>query len=223
MSIIRMEGIYKEYIQGQAKITALRNIDLVIDEGEFVTVKGPSGSGKSTLLYVAGLLTRPSRGRLSICGRDATSVTDNCAALLRRKNVGFIFQEFYLIPQITVLENVMLPLGYHGLTGDGSRKMAVRALERLGLSDRLEHYPSQLSGGERQRVAIARAVVTKPKIIFADEPTGNLDRNRGKKVLELLRRINSSGITILMVTHDQNAALFGNRIIEMADGEIVNG
>ena len=223
MSIIRMEGIYKEYIQGPAKITALRNIDLVIDEGEFVSVKGPSGSGKSTLLYVAGLLTRPSRGRLSICGQDATAITDNRAALLRRKSVGFIFQEFYLIPQITVLENVMLPLGYHGLTGDGSRKMAVRALERLGLSDRLEHYPSQLSGGERQRVAIARAVVTKPEIIFADEPTGNLDRDRARRVLELLRRINSSGITILIVTHDQNAALFGNRIIEMADGEIVNG
>ncbi len=176
MSIIRMKGIYKEYIQGQAKITALRNIDLEIKKGEFVSVKGPSGSGKSTL-----------------------------------------------IPQITVLENVMLPLGYHGLTGDESRNMAVRALERLGLSERLEHYPSQLSGGERQRVAIARAVVTKPEIIFADEPTGNLDRDRGEKVLELLRRINSSGITILMVTHDHDAALFGNRIIEMADSEIVNG
>ena len=219
--MLQLRGISKSYSFENGAVRALDNVFLFVDRGEFVALVGPSGSGKSTLLYVTGLLLRPDSGQYLFEGRQVTELDDKKASEFRREKIGFIFQEFYLIPTMTALENVMMPLGYHDMDRAEAEKRAVAMLKRLGLGRRISHYPRQLSGGERQRVAVARALVIRPELILADEPTGNLDVKAGREVLRLLKEINEDGMTVLMVTHDEEAAEYADRVIRMADGKIV--
>ncbi len=216
-----MEGLSKNYLQGEdRKVLALDKINLEIMKGEFVAIVGPSGSGKSTFLYVAGLLTSIDSGRMFLRGRDVSSLDENQRAALRGREIGFVFQEFYLVPSMTALENVTLPLFYQPERRKRARDKAAEILARLGLRKRIDHFPRQLSGGERQRVAIARALVTSPGLILADEPTGNLDSVSGSEVMTLLGEINKKGITILMVTHDMDAAACAGTILHMKNGKL---
>lgn len=196
---------------------ALNNINLSIAKGEWVTIMGPSGSGKTTLLNIIGGLDKPTNGEVKINGTEITNLNPRQLTKFRRENIGFIFQQFHLVPYLTALENVMLAQYFHSIVIEAD---AVEALERVGLSHRLNHLPTQLSGGEQQRVAVARALANEPEILLADEPTGNLDQKNGKIVIELLRSLHSDGHTILMITHEHKIARASERIIQLIDGKI---
>ncbi len=220
--MIELRGIEKVYRTEQVETLALSNVNFTVDEGEFVSVMGPSGSGKSTLLNVIGLLDEPTAGDLSLNGRPIHSYADRFLARIRNEEVGFIFQTFHLIADLNVVDNVEIPLLYRrGLSGKARRTMALTALERVGLSSRVRHFPAQLSGGQQQRVAVARAIVAQPHILLADEPTGNLDSQMGDEIMGIMQQLNEEGTTIVMVTHDQHLADRTQRTVRLFDGRQV--
>ena len=222
MALIEGRNIWKIYGSGEAKTYALKGVDIAIDEGEFVAIMGPSGCGKSTLLNILGLLDVPTKGEVYIKGKKTTLKNENERAVFRRKISGFVFQQFHLIKTLTALENVELPMMLDEKDKSYRRKRAKKLLEIVGLGDRLNYYPYQLSGGQQQRVAIARALANNPKIIFADEPTGNLDSKSGIAVMNILKELNEKGITIVMVTHEQELTKYASKIVKLRDGEIVD-
>jgi len=218
---IKFENVWKIYKLGTVEVAALRGLSIEIKRGEHLAMMGPSGSGKSTFLHLAGALDRPTRGRVLIEGRDPSKLNDDELSKLRNRYIGFVFQTFNLIPRLTALENVMLPLVVRGVNGSERRKRAIEALEQVGLGDRINHRPTELSGGEQQRVAIARAIVTRPRIVLADEPTGNLDSASAKEIVKVLSRLNRElGITLIVVTHDPEVASAAERMVKIRDGVI---
>lgn len=220
--LIELRGVTKAYGKGQAKVCAVRSIDLRIDEGEFVAVMGPSGSGKSTCLNILGCLDIPTSGTFFFRGVEVGSLTRNQLALLRRHYLGFVFQGFNLLSRTSALENVELPLIYRGVPAAERRARALEAVATVGLEGRERHTPAELSGGQQQRVAIARAIVTIPSVVLADEPTGNLDSGRSREIMELLTQLNRDrGLTIVMVTHEPDMAAFAQRCVHFLDGAIV--
>jgi putative ABC transport system ATP-binding protein len=219
--MIRSIDVHKVYRQGKSEIVALAGVSLDIHEKEFVVIMGPSGSGKSTLLHLMGGLDRPTRGEIEIDGQNLSRMPDREVTLLRRSKIGFIFQFFNLLPTLTGLENVMLPLILDGHPTKPARNRAEALLEAVSLASRRDHLPEELSGGEIQRLAVARALAFQPPILLADEPTGNLDSKTGEEILQLLRRINrENGCTLVMVTHNRDAAGYGDRIITLRDGKV---
>ena len=224
MSIIYLEGVEKVYRTKEIETIALENVNLSIEKGEFVSIMGPSGCGKSTLLNIIGLLDKANKGRVELMGTDTTAMNDIALSHFRNANIGFVFQSFHLIPSLNVADNVALPLLYRSGEGARDRKQKIDAvLDRLGLSHRKRHFPSQLSGGQCQRVAIARAIVGNPEIILADEPTGNLDSKMGAEVMDLLHSLNKEdGRTIVMVTHNEEQARQTDRIIHFLDGRRIS-
>lgn len=220
MEVIRMKDVKREYAVGDDVVHALRGISFSIQQGEFVTIMGPSGSGKSTCMNMIGCLDRPSSGIVEVGGKATASMSEKELAQLRNKTVGFVFQQYFLLPSMTVLENVMLPLRYAGVDKKERVERAKKALAQVGLTERMNHRPYELSGGQKQRAAIARATVTEPQIILADEPTGALDSATGKAVMDLFRKINASGTTVVIVTHDPRIGESSNRCIRILDGTI---
>ena len=218
---IRLEGVTKDYKVGETLVRALDGVTLSIEKGEIVAVMGPSGSGKSTLLHLIGCIDRPTEGAVHFDGADVSTMGDGDLTRLRLKRVGLVFQQFYLIPTLKAVENVELPMREARLPRAERQARARELLERLGLSKRLEHYPSQLSGGEQQRVAIARALANKPEVILGDEPTGELDSHTAEEILSLLSDLNREGITVILVTHDPRVAAYGKRQVELLDGKVV--
>ena len=220
--ILKTENLWKMYRMGRIEVPALRGVSISILPGEFVSIMGPSGCGKSTLLHVIGGLAQATRGRVLLDGNDLTEMSDAARTLLRRHKVGFVFQRFNLLPTLDTYHNITLAQHIHGNGFDPHRFEAVASL--LGLTERLRHKPSELSGGEQQRVALARAIISEPKIVLADEPTGNLDSKSSESVLALLRQLNKDlGQTIVMITHNPEAATYGDRVLHMRDGIVVNG
>ncbi|MCS6936310.1 MAG: ABC transporter ATP-binding protein [Candidatus Bipolaricaulota bacterium] len=219
--MIQLKNAQKVYPMGEVSVPALRGIDLTIQPGEFVAIMGPSGSGKSTLMHVLGCLDLPSGGVVQLDGHDVTKLDEDTLAQIRGKKIGFVFQTFNLIPTLTALENVELPLFFQGVPRQERRARAAELLSKVGLGGRLHHKPAQLSGGERQRVAIARALANDPEIILADEPTGNLDSESGEAILELLAQLHREGKTIILVTHNPEAAAYAQRILRIKDGRLV--
>lgn len=213
-----MRGIVKTYQNGDVHTSVLRGVDLDIVRGEFVALMGPSGSGKSTLMHIMGFLDQVAEGTYMFQDRDVSRLTSDELALMRRGEVGFVFQAFHLLPRLTVLENVMLPLSYLNVPMSERRERAQNVLTNVGLAERFNYVPNQLSGGQKQRVAIARSLITDPAVIFADEPTGNLDSKSSEQVLGLLRDLHQAGRTIVMVTHEMESAAYASRIIRMKDG-----
>jgi len=221
-TMIALEGIEKVYRTDRIETVALAGINLDVKAGEFVSVMGPSGCGKSTLLNVIGLLDEPTKGRVRLNGAEVSSYRDAALAKLRNREIGFIFQTFHLIPDLSVVDNVEIPLLYRRMSASARRTLAMEALERVGLASRVHHFPSQLSGGQQQRVAIARAIVGKPRILLADEPTGNLDSQMGDEIMHILHGLrDESGTTIVMVTHDARLADASGRIVRLFDGRQV--
>ena len=220
--MIQLDNIKKVFQTEEVETWALRNISLQVKEGEFVAIMGPSGCGKSTLLNIIGLLNNPTSGSYLLDGKDVSTLKESERTLIRRGMIGFVFQSFNLIDELNVVENIELPLLYMGVSGKERRKRAEDVMERVAISHRAKHFPSQLSGGQQQRTAIARAILPHPKLILADEPTGNLDSKNGKEVMELLSELHKEGNTIVMVTHSLHDANYADRIINMFDGEIVN-
>ena len=220
MAIIDIRNISKIYRMGDIEVRALDGVSLEIEQDEFVCVMGASGSGKSTLMNIIGCLDRPSSGIYNLGGRDVSILSDQELAAVRNRQIGFVFQTFNLLPRISARRNVELPLIYSGYSAKERRRLAEEALERVELADRADHKPNELSGGQRQRVAIARALVNKPSILFADEPTGNLDSRTGLNIMSLFQKLHEEGATIVMVTHEMDIALHGNRIIHLRDGKI---
>ena len=218
--MIRIENVIKTYDMGENSVKALQGVSFTINQGEFVSIMGPSGSGKSTCMNMIGCLDRPSSGLVEINGKETAKMSEKELAELRNKTIGFVFQQYHLLPSMTVLENVMLPLRYQGIEKHLRKEMAIKALEKVGLQNRKSHRPHELSGGQKQRVAIARAMVTNPKIILADEPTGALDSETGKQVLDMFRQINATGTTIILVTHDPEIGASTNRCIKIFDGKL---
>jgi putative ABC transport system ATP-binding protein len=218
--MIRLESIYKNYTQGKNDVRVLKGIDLRVHEGEYVAIMGPSGSGKSTLMNIIGALDRPTSGRYFLDGEDVSTLEDDELAEIRNRKIGFVFQTFNLLPRMSALRNVELPLVYAGVKASARKKLAMESLERVGLTDRAHHRPNEMSGGQRQRVAIARALVVDPKILFADEPTGNLDTQTGDDILALFQALNAVGATVVMVTHEHDVAMHANRIVHIRDGLI---
>ncbi len=216
--MIKVLNAGKTYKQGEQKVCALRDVTFRIAKGEFLSIMGPSGSGKSTLLNLIGGLDQPSEGQIFLDGEPLHGISDDALTRIRRNKVGFIFQFFNLLPILTALENVSLPLLLDGVPMSRIKERAVHLLESVGLAERIEHRPEQLSGGEMQRVAIARSLITEPAVLLADEPTGNLDSHKSQEILQLLKKLNQDGQTIVMVTHDSSAASYGTRIIKLKDG-----
>ena len=221
MEIIKLEGITKVYRTTEVETTALENVNLTVRKGEFLSIMGPSGCGKSTLLNLMGLLDLPDQGKILINETETTQMKDGEMAEFRNKMLGFVFQSFHLINSLNVLDNVELPLLYRNSTAKSRREAAEKVLEKVGLSHRMRHLPTQLSGGQCQRVALARAIVGYPQIILADEPTGNLDSKMGSEIMELLFQLNEDGTTIVMVTHDEHIAESTQRIVRFFDGRRV--
>lgn len=219
-SIITMEHVKRTYVMGDNEVHALKDISFNIKQGEFVTIMGPSGSGKSTCMNMIGCLDRPTSGIVKINGKETALMSEKELSYLRNVTVGFVFQQYYLLPAMTVVENVMLPLRYSGVPKNERFDLAKAALEKVGLSERLYHRPHELSGGQKQRVAIARATVTKPKLILADEPTGALDSETGRAVMSLFWEINETGTTVVIVTHDPRVGASSSRCIKILDGLI---
>lgn len=218
--ILKLEHIYKDYIQGKMTVPVLKDVSLYVEEGEYVAIMGPSGSGKSTLMNIIGCLDLPTSGSYELAGSDVLSLNENKLADLRLGTIGFVFQNFQLLPRMSALENVALPLVYAGIRKKVRRERAREALVRVGLEDRTSFNPTQLSGGQKQRVAIARAMVNKPKILLADEPTGALDSRSSAQVMELFQKLNEEGVTVVMITHDPGIAHHAKRIVDIFDGEI---
>jgi putative ABC transport system ATP-binding protein len=219
-TVIDIRKLVRNFKLGSETIKVLKSVDLLVQRGEYVALMGPSGSGKSTLMNILGCLDTPTEGEYYLNGREVAQLSDNELAEIRNKEIGFIFQTFNLLPRSTALDNVILPLIYAGLKKDERDKQAKRALDQVGLSDRIMHRPNELSGGQRQRVAIARALVNNPSILLADEPTGNLDTKTSIEIMGLLHDIHKSGNTIIIVTHEEDIALHAHRIIRLRDGVI---
>jgi putative ABC transport system ATP-binding protein len=218
--LIEMQQVEKIYRLGKIDVPALCGIDLQIEANEYVAIMGPSGSGKSTLMNIVGCLDSPTAGRYLLDGEDVSNLSDNQLSEIRSRKIGFVFQTFNLMPRATALRNVELPLIYAGVAAGRRRKLALQALEQVGLSDRIKHKPSELSGGQRQRVAIARALVTEPALILADEPTGNLDSTTGQEIMEILTALHRAGNTVILVTHEEELAAQTGRTIRLRDGRI---
>jgi putative ABC transport system ATP-binding protein len=216
--LFSLKGVWKTYDTGEIAVHALRGIDLEVRRGEYVAIMGPSGSGKSTLMHILGCLDTPSQGSYVLAGEEVADLSAGRLAVLRNRFIGFVFQNFNLLPRANVLRNVELPLLYGGVRNQERRRRALEILASTGLSDRGKHLPSQLSGGQRQRAAIARALVTEPALLLADEPTGNLDQTTGGEVMELFDRLNRAGQTVILVTHDPMVAAHARRIVRLVDG-----
>lgn len=221
-ALLHLENIVKHYPMAGQDVPALRSINLSVTNGEFVAIMGPSGSGKTTLMHIIGCLDVPTSGRYLLNGTEVSSLPETQLTNVRRQQIGFVFQNFNLIPTLSALENVALPLAYQRMSTEEQHRLAQIALERVGLADRLRYRPNQLSGGQQQRVAIARAMVTKAPLILADEPTGNLDSQTGHDVLALFAELSQEGHTIVMITHDQDVALWSKRVVEVKDGQILS-
>lgn len=218
MNVIELENVQKIYSMGDEKVYALKGISFSVEQGEFISIMGPSGSGKSTCMNMIGCLDTPTSGIVRIDGMETLKMKEKALAELRNRTIGFVFQQYHLIPSMTVLENVMLPLKYKRLEYSKRKSLAETALEKVGLIEREKHRPNELSGGQKQRVAIARAIITEPKIILADEPTGALDTKTGEQVMTLFREINKSGTTVIIVTHDARIGNSTERCIKILDG-----
>jgi len=221
--IIETENLKKIYRTEEVETTALDEIDLTVDDGEFVSLMGPSGCGKSTMLHILGLIDNPTEGSYRFLGEDVSRYPERKRTNLRKANIGFIFQSFNLIDELTVFENVELPLLYNKIPAQERKNKVEEVLEKMDMMHRRNHFPLQLSGGQQQRVAVARAIVNQPKLILADEPTGNLDSEHGAEVMDMLAQLNKEGSTIFMVTHSAENAAAGNKVIRLLDGKIVNG
>jgi putative ABC transport system ATP-binding protein len=222
MSLLEMRHVSRIYGQGAAEVRALQDIDLDVDAGMMVAVMGPSGSGKSTLLTIAGSLEDPSSGEVRVCGQDLTTMPRNAKARLRRRTIGYVFQDFNLLPGLTAAENVALPLELDGISARKARAAGIKSLEALGLADRAAHFPDQLSGGERQRVAIARAVVGERQLLLADEPSGALDSANGEAVMRLIHAACKRGLAAVVVTHDAQLASWADRVVFLRDGRVTD-
>ena len=221
-NLIELRDIYKIYSEGlESEVRALNGVSLTVQRGEFVAIVGQSGCGKSTMMNVLGCLDIPTRGTYLLDGTDVRELNDKQLSRIRNKEVGFIFQQYNLIQSLSVLENVELPLVYQGVGADERRELALAALEKVGLADRIKHRPTQMSGGQQQRVAIARAIATRPAIIMADEPTGALDSHTGREVLAFLQQLYKEGTTVIFITHDNGLAATAPRVVRMQDGKIV--
>jgi putative ABC transport system ATP-binding protein len=219
-SIIHLEGISKSYFMGKQELQVLKGIDLNIHTNEYVALMGPSGSGKSTLMNILGCLDSPSAGRYILNGQDVSKMPDDNLADVRNKEIGFVFQQFNLLPRLTALENVALPLVYAGVSRKQRTDMAMDVIKKVGLEDRSHHKPNELSGGQCQRVAIARALVNNPSLILADEPTGNLDTRTSKEIMDIFSQIQAAGNTVVLVTHEEDIANYAKRIVRLRDGLI---
>lgn len=218
--VFELKNIFKDYLQGKEAVPVLKDISLSVDNGEYVAIMGPSGSGKSTLMNIIGCLDKQTKGDFVFDGADIMSCSDKQLSAIRNKKIGFVFQNFNLLPRQSALENVELPLLYAGVSKKKRKELAKEALKRVGLEDRMSFKPTQLSGGQKQRVAIARAIVNKPKLLLADEPTGALDTKSGEQVMELFKELNDDGVTIVMITHEPDIAKCAKRIMFIRDGEL---
>ena len=221
-TVVEMKNVAKYFGEGSSKVKALDGVDLTIQEGEFVAIVGPSGSGKSTMMNLIGCLARPTSGKVKFAGEDLSKLNDKKLTSLRNLAIGFVFQSFFLLPKTDALDNVATPLFYRGISAKEARKKAMQMLSKLGLADRHSHQSTELSGGQQQRVAIARALVTEPSLILADEPTGALDSNTGKQVMDLFQELNKEGKTIVLITHDLDVASKAKRRITLKDGKIIS-
>lgn len=219
MSLIELRGIHKVYVMGDQEVRALDGVDLRIDEGEFVAIMGPSGSGKSTLMHILGCLDAPTEGDYRLDGTEVSEQDEIDLARVRNRLIGFVFQSFNLLPSFTALENVELPMVYGGVPG--RRRRATAALERVGLASRMDHRPNELSGGQQQRVAIARAIASSPRVLMADEPTGNISTQQGEEIMQIFQELNDQGITVALVTHEPDIARHARRLVQLQDGRIV--
>ena len=221
LPLIKLQGITRQYRLGQVQVDALKNIDLLVEEGDFISIMGPSGSGKSTLLNIIGCLDRPTSGIYELAGERVEKLSDSKLADIRNRFIGFVFQSFHLLPDLDAQANVELPLIYRGMGGRERHRKSLAALEAVGLAKRRNHRPSQLSGGEQQRVAIARALAGEPAVILADEPTGALDSQSGRNIMAIFQRLNrEQGLTIVQVTHEENIARHGHKVIHLLDGQL---
>ena len=218
--IIDIQNLYKDYYIGDIVVPALKDVSFSVKQGEYLAIMGPSGSGKSTLMNILGLLDKPTAGEYTLAGENTRLLNEKQLAAMRNQKIGFVFQRFHLLPGDTAVQNVMLPLTYAGIPAKQRKELAIEALEKVGLSDRLDFKPNQLSGGQSQRVAIARAIVTGPDILFADEPTGSLDSENGEQIMELFKLLNEEGVTIVMITHEKAIAEHADRILYIYDGKI---
>ena len=216
--ILELNGIYKDYIQGKMTVPVLKDVNFSMEEGEYVAIMGPSGSGKTTLMNIIGGLDQATKGSFFLDGQDIRSCSENAMSDIRLNKIGFVFQSFHLLPRQSALANVEMPLNYAKVPKKERRERALKALDRVGLSDRVDFRPNQLSGGQMQRVAIARAIVNSPKLLLADEPTGALDSKSGAQVMELFQKLNDEGVTVLMITHDPDIAAHAKRVVTIRDG-----
>ena len=219
--ILQLAHVYKDYIQGKVPVHVLNDISMEVEEGDYLAIMGPSGSGKTTLMNLLGCLDVPTSGTYMLAGQEVSTLSDDALADIRNQYIGFVFQKFYLLPKMTAVDNVMLPLLYRGVPMKERRQRAEEALRMVGLGERIDFYPSQLSGGQCQRVAIARAIVGNPKLLLADEPTGALDTKAGNQVMEIFRTLSRQGITIIMITHEREIAECADRICHILDGRLV--
>ena len=222
MVVIEVEDIVKQYITGDINCIALDNVGLKIEKSEFTAIMGPSGSGKSTFMNILGCLDRMDSGKYLLNNQDVSGLTDNELAYIRNKELGFVFQSFNLLPRMSILENVELPMIYSGFSSRERKERALEALDKVGLSDRIKHKPNEISGGQKQRVAIARAIVNNPAVIMADEPTGNLDTKSSIEIMRIFQKLNSEGATVVMVTNEAEIAQYTKRIVRFRDGKIIS-